>query len=170
MNPDEKGKYSPINREQSESLKLGDIAGTIRDCDKAIRLKLRDPLVYLLRARASERQGKFGRAIKDYSKAIALNPNESEAYFGRGLANTHLENLHEAMADCDSAISIDSSMPLPYLLRGALHRRFGNVKAAIADHVRFQEIVRDSDEDRFRDRRETIEAWIGEFWNQSQVR
>jgi tetratricopeptide (TPR) repeat protein len=86
---------------------LGDGAGALEDCNKALALE-ENYATYDSRGYANLRLGNFDDAIKDYTKAIESHP-QAFSFFGRGLAriakNQVAEGDKDQLAEGDADIA-----------------------------------------------------------------
>jgi len=93
----------------------------IADYTEAIRLRPRDPDLYLARARAYEGLERWGDAIADYTAALELKPDYFDALLLRGLAYEKINAFDRALMDYNRAIEIGHENI--YMVAGARNSR-----------------------------------------------
>lgn len=99
-----------------------------------LRLYPNQSLVYVNRADAYFRLGKYKLAFADADKAIKLDPNESFAYCNRGEAALYLGKAQAAISDLDRAISLNPKFGgEPYYYRSKACLKLGRKDQAAKD-------------------------------------
>jgi|AGTN01.2.fsa_nt_gi FOG: TPR repeat len=130
LDPDHPSGY----RSRAQSLcALDDMAGVVRDCDKALQLCPNDGCAFSLRAYAHTKLGDKRCAIADATKAIENYENTAWTYTLRGNAEMAIGLYDDAMNDFEHAIRVDSNFARGYLSRGHLRNMTGDHKGALAD-------------------------------------
>ncbi|NTW33191.1 MAG: tetratricopeptide repeat protein [Bacteroidetes bacterium] len=76
----------------SVKFKLGDYAGAINNCDKAIKLDTNYAFAYTNRGCAKQMLKNYEGAIEDYNRAIKSNPQEANAIKNRNILLSIIEN------------------------------------------------------------------------------
>lgn len=76
----------------------------IADYTKAIRLRPKDPRLYMARARAYEGLERWSDAIADYTTALELKPDDFDALEQRALVFEKIKAFDRALADYSRAI------------------------------------------------------------------
>ncbi|MBI4616373.1 MAG: tetratricopeptide repeat protein [Planctomycetes bacterium] len=103
----------------------GDLAGAIRDFDRAIELKPDYADAYTNRGLARAAQGDLSGAIRDYDRAIELKPDHAIAYSNRGSARESQGDLAGAIRDWESAIELNPRLWQAWTNRGIALARLG---------------------------------------------
>ncbi len=111
-----------------------DSAGSLRDCEQAIRLEPKNPWAYLLRGSIRGEQVDLKEALGDFDQAIALNEKIVDAYLCRAGCHLALGDADKAMADIERAIRRDPENPGVYALRGAVWAERGDHEKALRDY------------------------------------
>ncbi len=112
---------------------IGDLAGTVKDCTKAIELDPKNAEAVFLRANALFDDEKYKEALKEYNKAVELDPTNAKIFLERGRCNTVLDKPKAAMADYDRAVELDQSDPAIYCARAYMRGVNKNTRGAIED-------------------------------------
>ena len=97
---------------------MGQHEQVIADCDKALQLNPKHPVVSGIRQTAIEnhycqpaykyyQDGNYDLALKAFSEAVKLDPSFVKAYIGRGSIYAKLGKLKEAVMDIDKALELD---------------------------------------------------------------
>lgn len=118
----------------------------IKDFDRAIELRPKNPDVFYDRGYAYNQKGSFQEAIRDYSASIyyldLINDSTrsnryrlkyEKAYNNRGTAYGYIGKLNNAIDDFTRAIKNDSTFSDAYNNRGMTYRQLGKYKEAISD-------------------------------------
>ena len=113
---------------------LGDIRGSQRDFDTAIRLNPVFTSGYHYRAITQNRFGRYDAALEDLEKAISLRPGLTGLYFTRGVTYFLSQQFEPAVRDFDRYIRQEPKDPSAYLNRGASHLFRGDTLKAVNDY------------------------------------
>lgn len=112
----------------------------MKDLDDALRIRHKDPVVYLQRGICYENLSEFNNAIKEFTEAVGINPHFSKAYYHRGLClmkykKDCLEDLNKVIrfSLTVKAISLDHTYFEAYLTRATYFFNKRKFKHAIAD-------------------------------------
>lgn len=97
-----------------------DLAGALKDCDLALKIKPHHSVAFDSRALVHLRAGRYEAAISDYSSSLKWQPGRATALFGRGLAELRLDRMAAARKDLFSARQYDPEIDDIYILAGAL--------------------------------------------------
>jgi len=138
------------------SLKKGDYDEAISRFDRASEHDPSNALIFVRRAGARFRQGKYADAVKDLTTALNIAKNDAD-YVTRGLAYRQMGELDKAMADFSDAISLNPKNAAAFAHRGEAYlAEYDDTSAkadldrAIADLTQAVEICRKSDDADFR--------------------
>lgn len=88
---------------------LGDYAGAIADCNRALKINPKHALAYNNRANNKLRQGNYKGALADCNKSIALDSNSALPYYNRGFVYVNTGNLGGALSDWKKAVAMQPS-------------------------------------------------------------
>jgi tetratricopeptide (TPR) repeat protein len=123
-------------------LELNDVEGSVRDFDRLVQAKFKDPdlmpLVYYKRAWANCRAGRHRVAIDDATQAIKHVGRESpellnlRAYI-RALGNVDRKELEAGLDDVERAMGMSRRNAAFIDTRGYLHHLLGNQDKALQD-------------------------------------
>lgn len=118
----------------------------IKDFDRAIELRPKNPDVFYERGFAYNQKGNFQEAIRDYSASIyyldLINDSSEfnryqlkyeKAYNNRGSAYGYIGKLNNAIDDFTAAIKNNPTFSDAYNNRGMTYRQMGKYKEAIND-------------------------------------
>jgi membrane associated rhomboid family serine protease len=108
----------------------------IADCKRAMAMNPRDPLPYLVRARAFHEQGDDIEAIEDLSAAINAVPKYAPAFNSRAWYEIIMGRMKQALADADEAVRLDPEMAPSLDTRGVIYFCMDKYKEALADFDR----------------------------------
>ncbi len=114
--------------------KDGRLKEALRDCNKSIVLKPKDPAAYCNRGVIYEKMGMIPEAIKSYGKAISLNKKYASAYYNRGSLLGVVGRIEEAINDFNSAITINPEFTICYFNRAIAYKKIGQLERAIEDY------------------------------------
>lgn len=89
--------------------------------------------IYLKRANAYCKLGRFEDAIEDCNSALTLEPNSAEVYLGRGYVRHCQNNEGLAIEDINTAIGLDPKDPVAYNNRAWSYAVLGSWQTAIED-------------------------------------
>jgi tetratricopeptide (TPR) repeat protein len=112
---------------------LGDFAGEIEACSKAIETASRPARAYAQRGWARGRLGDFAGKLQDCTKAIELDPGYATAYNYRSVAKLTLNDNAGAIEDASKAIELDPTQDAAYSNRASGLAKLGRLKEALAD-------------------------------------
>ena len=115
---------------------LGDAAGAIADCTRAIEIAPRSADPYLNRGLAEAQLGDLGAAIRDFNTLIELDPRNAKGYQNRGVARMQKNDLEGSFSDLSEALRLNGDRPAIHEARGIVHARRGNLKAAAEEFER----------------------------------
>ena len=90
--------------------RVGDKAGAVEDCDKAVQTDPNQPGLYSVRARLRFLLGDRTGAVEDDTRAVALFPAFADAYAYRGYVRLRLKDYQGAIGDYNRAIAADPSL------------------------------------------------------------
>ncbi len=113
---------------------LGDIRGSQRDFDTAVRLNPVFTSGYHYRAITQNRFGHYEAALQDLEKAISLRPGFTGLYFTRGVTYFLSQQFEPAVRDFDRYIRREPKDPSAYLNRGASYLFLGDTLKAFNDY------------------------------------
>ena len=113
---------------------LGDIRGSQRDFDTAVRLNPVFTSGYHYRAITQNRFGRYDAALEDLEKAISLRPGLTGLYFTRGVTYFLSQQFEPAVRDFDRYIRREPKDPSAYLNRGASYLFLGDTLKAVNDY------------------------------------
>ena len=112
----------------------GDLAGSIRDYDEAIRLNPNYYRAYYNRSIARLNTGDLDGALDDANEAIRLNPQSAGAYSVRGGVRDHKGDFDGAMQDYSKAIQLHPQDPSAYNNRAEAYFAAGKYDLALKDY------------------------------------
>ena len=103
-------KYRIYNERCVARAILGDTAGAISDCDRALASSHGNAQFLDSRGYAHLRAGDWAMAVADYDAALKQNPKMAVSLFGRGVAKAHLGKVEEGQADLAAARALQPSI------------------------------------------------------------
>ena len=96
-------------------------AETVKDCDRALALKITIAETYAYRGQAHAGLKEHQKAIEDYTSALALKPRNARFYTNRGWAYLSLKEFQNAQYDFAQALTYSRNFSFAYLGQGFAH-------------------------------------------------
>jgi tetratricopeptide (TPR) repeat protein len=113
--------------------RLGDVAGAIADCSRAIELA---PTVLnrVNRGNAYATLHRDAEALADFDMALQMDPGDLPALLGRANANYASRRLAASLEDYTRVIALDPHGALNYFKRGNIHLDLKEFGPALSDY------------------------------------
>jgi tetratricopeptide (TPR) repeat protein len=108
-------------------LQMGDLVGTIADCDEALRIKPGDFKSTRIRRRAMALNGDIDGLTADYGDASRSDSDEANFLYSLGLAKFINGDRNGAKSDIERSIELDPDQVDPYLTLGSIFIFRGNI-------------------------------------------
>lgn len=113
---------------------MGDVAGGLLDCERALAIAPKDDRIYYIRSLLRIVSGDMKRALKDIDRAIELRPDHYNYYFNKAGIFKELGQRKLAMGCYEKTLELNPRFSLAYLNRGDVFRDLENVGAAFEDY------------------------------------
>lgn len=125
---------------EETALRAGaDASKAFADCDKALELSPKSPIVFLAVGDALYDQGRFAESLVAYTKSVDLGQTDRGIFWKRCDAYRRTGQLDKALADCDREVGLNPHSFYAQYTRGRLQVARGqyaealvNLNAAIA--------------------------------------
>ncbi len=124
----------------SAKLAAGQADEAIADYTAAIRLRTRDPQVYVWRGMIYATKGDYERAIDDYNVAIQQGAKGVAVYSNRAAAYSGKKEFEKAIKDYSLVIQHDNQRSSNYYQRGLAYKGAGEQEQAVADFTKAIEL------------------------------
>jgi Flp pilus assembly protein TadD len=118
----------------------GDFDMALSDCNQAMRMEPKSPIVHNRRGLIWYKKGDMDRAFSDYNKAIELNPKYPIALNNRALVFHLRKDYDRALRDFNEAVQYDPNYARAIFNRGLTHKAMGNTAGAEADFVKARQL------------------------------
>jgi tetratricopeptide (TPR) repeat protein len=115
------------------SPEIGDLAGSLRDCEEAVGLAPRPGWVLAHLARARQSVGDARGALEAAAAAVAAEPECGWIRVWLGEVRRKYGDNAGAMRDADAGLALDGDYEIGYACRGAARRALGRNAEALAD-------------------------------------
>lgn len=123
----------------------GDLAGSIKEYDKANDWDKDYPTAYISRGSAYMDLKKYHKAISNYTTAIKLSPENEEPYAYTGRAYYEIDYLKNSKNDFDNAILLNKDFGYAYSNRAILKYTKLNDKTGGCEDLKKAEKLGDED-------------------------
>ncbi len=107
---------------------LGDLEGSVNDCNKVLSINNKYVLAYANRATAYQLMKRFDNALEDINTGISLDQKNNKLYCDRSIIKYEMQNYMGALEDVNISLNLKSNFALAYANRG-------RVKIALGDSI-----------------------------------
>lgn len=114
---------------------IGDLKGTIEDCNNSLKLQPNNPEALALRGSAYLDDEKINDALRDLNQAVKLDPKNPEYFFKRGRCYMVADKPKLTIDDYTKSIELDNTNADVYCARAYVNGFLNHPRLAIEDLV-----------------------------------